>query len=61
MTRKIVSGIAFCPLKKIKNESVKSAYDIGGYSLNKIGVYYNLHYSRVCKILELQRKAKSKT
>lgn len=44
-----------------RNESIKSAYDSGGYSMKEIGSYYHLHYSRVSRIIAQQRQAKDKT
>ena len=40
-----------------RNTAIIKAYESGGYSLKDVGEYYNLHYSRVSRIV----KAKSKT
>ena len=40
-----------------RDTTITEAYESGGYSLKNIGAYYNLHYSRVSRIV----KAKSKT
>lgn len=51
------------PLAYYKNKyndrdtSIYNSYEGGGYSMKDIGNYYNLHYSRVSRII----KAKSKT
>lgn len=37
-----------------RDEGIKLSYDSGGYSMKEIGSYYNLHYSRVSKILKRQ-------
>jgi putative transposase len=34
-----------------RNDAIKLAYESGGYSMKKIGAYYNLHYSRVRRII----------
>lgn len=39
-----------------RNEAIIKAYQSGGYTLKEVGEYFNLHYSRVSKIV-----AKSKT
>jgi REP element-mobilizing transposase RayT len=44
-----------------RNEGITSAYNSGGYSMKEIGNYYQLHYSRVSRIIARQRKAKGKT
>lgn len=40
-----------------RDTAILKAYESGGYSMKDIGGYYNLHYSRVSRIV----KAKSKT
>lgn len=40
-----------------RNAAITKAYESGGYSMKDIGDYYNLHYSRVSRIV----KAKGKT
>ena len=40
-----------------RNTAITKAYKSGGYSLKDVGKYYNLHYSRVSRIV----KAKGKT
>lgn len=56
-----MQSVRYCFLPFKEDESIKSVYDIGGYSLKGMDVYYSLHYSRVCRGVALQRKAKSKT
>jgi len=41
-----------------RNDAIKRAYASGGYSMKEIGAYYNLHYSRVSRII---KRAKRKT
>lgn len=41
-----------------RDDAVKSAYASGGYSMKEIGDYFDLHYSRVSRIIA---KAKDKT
>ena len=38
-------------LAKTRNESIVLAYRSGGYTLEKIGEYYSLHYSTVSRII----------
>jgi len=40
-----------------RNTAISKTYESGGYSLKDIGDYYNLHYSRISRIV----KAKDKT
>ncbi|GMQ88628.1 MAG: transposase [Gammaproteobacteria bacterium] len=44
-----------------RNSSIIKAYASGGYSMKEIGDYYNLHYSRVSRIVKSTVKAKGKT
>ncbi|MES2673640.1 MAG: hypothetical protein V4660_05340 [Pseudomonadota bacterium] len=49
--------------EKISNNRsavMHAAYQSGGYSLKDIGDYFDLHYSRVSKILAEEKKAKAK-
>jgi len=41
-----------------RNEAIKLSYQSGGFSMKEIGVYYDLHYSRVSRIIKM---AKGKT
>jgi len=41
-----------------RDRAIKLSYDSGGYSMKEIGDYYQLHYSRVSRIL---KKARIKT
>lgn len=41
-----------------RNDAIKRSYESGGYTMKEIGAYYNLHYSRVSRII---RRAKGKT
>jgi len=41
-----------------RNDAIKLSYESGGYSMKEIGTYYNLHYSRVSRIIKM---AKSKS
>ena len=41
-----------------RDDAVKSAYASGGYSMKEIGDYFDLHYSRVSRIIA---KTKGKT
>jgi putative transposase len=40
-----------------RNEAIKLSYESGGYSMKEIGAHYNLHYSRVSRII---KRAKDK-
>ncbi len=44
-----------------RNTSIIKAYASGGYSMKEIGDYYNLHYSRISRIVKSTVKAKGKT
>ena len=35
-----------------RNDAIKRAYESGGYSMKEIGAHYNLHYSRVSRIIK---------
>lgn len=41
-----------------RDEAIISAYASGGYTLNEIGEYFELHYSRISRIVS---RAKGKT
>lgn len=43
-----------------RNEAIAMAYASGGYSMKEIGEYFNLHYSRISRLVNIE-KAKSKT
>ena len=43
-----------------RNEAIAVAYASGGYSMKEIGEYFGLHYSRVSRLIGLER-AKGKT
>ncbi len=43
-----------------RNEAIAMAYASGGYSMKEIGEYFGLHYSRVSRLLNIE-KAKGKT
>jgi REP element-mobilizing transposase RayT len=43
-----------------RNEAIAVAYASGGYSMKEIGDYFGLHYSRVSRLIGLER-AKGKT
>ncbi len=34
-----------------RNEAIRAAYASGGYTLKEVGDYFQLHYSRVSKIV----------
>jgi putative transposase len=38
-----------------RNDAIKRSYESGGYSMKEIGAYYNLHYSRVSRIIRRQK------
>lgn len=44
-----------------RDEAILRAYASGGYSLKEIGDHFNLHYSRVSRIVKKQRLAKGNT
>ena len=44
-----------------RNTSIIKAYASGGYNMKEIGDYYNLHYSRISRIIKGTVMAKSKT
>lgn len=44
-----------------RDEAIVAAYKSGGYSLQELGSYFGLHYSRISRIVSLAFKAKSKT
>ncbi len=44
-----------------RDETIALAYASGGYGMKEIGGHFGLHYSRVSRIVESQRKAKGKT
>ena len=48
-----------------RNRAIAEAYASGGYTMQEIGDYFGLHYSRVSKIVRAEaqerRKSKGKT
>lgn len=44
-----------------RDEAIERAYAGGGYGMKEIGQYFDLHYSRVSRIIAGRRKAKGKT
>jgi REP element-mobilizing transposase RayT len=44
-----------------RDEAILRAYASGGYSLQEIGDHFDLHYSRVSRIVKKRRMAKDKT
>ena len=46
---------------KTRDEAILLSYASGGYSMKEIGGYYELHYSRVSRIINRQDGAKGKT
>ena len=44
-----------------RDEAIALAYESGGYGMKEIGDYFDLHYSRVSRIISAQRKTKGKT
>ncbi len=44
-----------------RDEAIAQAYASGGYSLKEIGNHFNLHYSRVSRIVQKSKQAKNKT
>lgn len=56
--RKLAQPLAYYAKKYSERDTaIYKSYETGGFSMKEIGDYYNLHYSRVSRIL----KAKSKT
>jgi len=56
--RQVAKPIAYYESKYgVRDVAICKAYESGGYSMKMIGDYFNLHYSRISRIL----KAKSKT
>lgn len=45
----------FCELFPNRNLAIGKAYESGLYSLREIGLYFNLHYSRVSKIINMEK------
>ncbi|WP_259516323.1 hypothetical protein [Shewanella baltica] len=43
-----------------RNAAIHAAYQSGGYSMKDIGDFFNLHYSRVSRIVERERKVNDK-
>ena len=46
---------------KPRDEAILLSYASGGYSMKEIGEYYQLHYSRVSRIINKRDRAKGKT
>jgi len=46
---------------KDRNTVISIVYASGGYNMKDIGDYFNLHYSRVSRIIKSMSKAKGKT
>jgi hypothetical protein len=44
-----------------RDEAILRAYASGGYSLQEIGDHFDLHYSRVSRIVQQRRLAQDKT
>ena len=48
-----------------RNRAIAAAYASGGYTMQQIGDYFGIHYSRVSKIVRadghMRRKSKGKT
>jgi len=44
-----------------RDEAIQLSYASGGYSMKEIGDYYQLHYSRVSRIITRRERAKGKT
>ena len=44
-----------------RDEAILLSYASGGYSMKEIGDYYQLHYSRVSRIINKRDRAKGKT
>lgn len=44
-----------------RDKAIRLAYSSGAYSMKVLGEYFNLHYSRVSRIIAQVKKAKSKT
>jgi putative transposase len=44
-----------------RDEAILRAYASGGYSLKEIGDHFDLHYSRVSRIVKKRRLARDKT
>ena len=44
-----------------RDEAIVMAYDSGGYGMKEIGDHFELHYSRVSRIISKFGKAKDKT
>jgi hypothetical protein len=43
-----------------RDEAILRAYASGGYSLQEIGDHFDLHYSRISRIVKQRRLAKDK-
>jgi len=44
-----------------RDEAILRAYASGGYSLKEIGIHFDLHYSRVSRIVNKRRLAIDKS
>ena len=55
--RKVAKPLSYYENKySERNGSIIKAYESGGYSMKEIGDYFDLHYSRVSRIVKAQRK-----
>ncbi|MGB5278495.1 MAG: transposase [Gammaproteobacteria bacterium] len=55
--RQVAKSLAYYEKKyKDRNIAISKTYESGGYSLKEIGDYYNLHYSRVSRIVNAKDK-----
>jgi hypothetical protein len=51
----------YAALHSDRDEAIVAAYASGGYTLKQIGEYFDLHYSRVSRIVRQATEAKGKT
>jgi len=55
--RQVAKSLAYYEKKySDRNTAISKTYESGGYSLKEIGDYYNLHYSRVSRIVKAINK-----
>jgi len=59
--RPLPKPLAQIAKKHERDEAILRAYASGGYSLKEIGDHFDLHYSRVSRIVKQRRLASDKT
>lgn len=54
--RQVAKSLAYYEKNNDRNTAISKTYESGGYSLKDIGDYYNLHYSRISRIVKANDK-----